>query len=235
MAKNYYVVLGLSPGASLDEIRSAYRQRAKEVHPDHAGGDSSAFVEVQEAYSVLSRPDRRRAYDEMVREVRVYGTSRAEPMRAPGPRVEPLRPTTEPVHLGDVSLGRSFRTFSPSFEEIFDRLWSNFSSLSRPKAEGPESLGLEIVLSPDEARHGGTARILIPARAVCPTCGGRGGIGYYECWRCSGEGAISGQFPVNVSFPSMIRGKHRVVIPLDSFGIRNLYLTAIFRVGSIPA
>jgi molecular chaperone DnaJ len=232
MAKNYYVILGLSPSASAEEIRDAYRQRAKEVHPDHSGGDCRAFIDVQEAYAILSRPDRRRAYDELVRDVRVYGTSRAEPMRAPAPGVEPLKPTTEPVHLGDISLLRSFQTVRPSFEEIFDRLWSNFGSLSRPKGERVENLGLEIVLSPEEARCGGTARLLIPARAVCPTCGGRGGIGYYECWRCSGEGAISGEFPMNVSFPPLHRGEHRVKIPLDSFGIRNFYLTLRFRLGN---
>jgi molecular chaperone DnaJ len=231
MAKNYYVILGLTPNASAEEIRDAYRHRAKEVHPDHAGGDNRAFIDVQEAYAVLSRPERRRAYDERVNEVRVYGTSRAEPMRSRGPRAEPLRPTTEPVHLGNISLSRSFQTFRPSFEEIFDRLWSNFGSLARPKGERLENLELELVLTPEEARRGGTARLLIPARAVCPTCGGHGGIGHYECWRCSGEGAISGEFPVNVSFPPLLHGEHRVRIPLDSFGIRNFYLTLRFRLG----
>jgi hypothetical protein len=48
-----FAVLGLAPGASWDEVRSAYRQRVKEVHPDH-GGDEESFHRVQEAYATAS-------------------------------------------------------------------------------------------------------------------------------------------------------------------------------------
>jgi len=70
---------------------------------------------------------------------------------------------------------------------------------------------------------------MVPARAVCPTCHGYGGVGLYECSRCAGEGAISGEVPVSVSFPAGIRQDHAVIISLERFGIMNLQLTVLFR------
>jgi len=235
MGKNYYIILGLSPEADQQQIKAAYRQRAKEYHPDRQSGDARRFIEIQEAYSVLRDPTARRAYDQRLHQTRVYRVSRPgapEPLTSRQARVEPLRPHTEPADLGEVSLLRSFDSFQPSFDEIFDRLWSNFSSLLRPKAERLESLNVEVVLTPAQARRGGHVRLRLPARAVCPTCGGRGGLDYYECWQCAGEGAVSGEYPVLVSFPTGIAHGYRTRIALDFLGIHNLYLMVHFRVRS---
>jgi molecular chaperone DnaJ len=62
--RDYYEVLGVSPGARADEIKRAYRQLARRYHPDISGDDrGSAFVEVARAYEVLRDPERRRSYD----------------------------------------------------------------------------------------------------------------------------------------------------------------------------
>ena len=61
---NYYEVLGLSREASQSEIRNAYRNLAKERHPDHPGGSAEEFSLLQEANAVLSDPNRRRQHDE---------------------------------------------------------------------------------------------------------------------------------------------------------------------------
>ena len=63
MPENYYIILGIPSKSSQEEIKSAYRRLAKEFHPDHYGENHSPFLNVQEAYSVLSDPVRRRAYD----------------------------------------------------------------------------------------------------------------------------------------------------------------------------
>ena len=64
LAKNYYVALGVSRDESSTGIRSAYHEIARRMHPDIAGpGDKSRFQEINEAYGVLSDPDRRRALD----------------------------------------------------------------------------------------------------------------------------------------------------------------------------
>ena len=62
--RDYYDVLGVSPGAGADEIKRAYRQLARRYHPDISGDDrGAAFLEVSRAYDVLSDPARRRSYD----------------------------------------------------------------------------------------------------------------------------------------------------------------------------
>jgi molecular chaperone DnaJ len=62
--RDYYDVLGVSPGAGADEIKRAYRQLARRYHPDISGDDrGSAFLEVARAYEVLRHPERRRSYD----------------------------------------------------------------------------------------------------------------------------------------------------------------------------
>ena len=61
---NYYEVLGVPREASQAEIRNAYRNLAKERHPDHPGGSAEDFSRLQEANAVLSDPNRRRRHDE---------------------------------------------------------------------------------------------------------------------------------------------------------------------------
>jgi DnaJ-class molecular chaperone len=231
MAKSYFAILGISPKATSAEIRSAYRRLAKEFHPDHYAGDSKRFLDVQEAYAVLGNSRRRRKYEQSIRKVR----SNAPLRSAAYPEPEPLIPVKGPVDIGEVSPVRSFQSLAPSFDEIFDWLWNNFSDLTRSKSGRVKNLTLEVTLTPEQARRGGNARIMVPARAVCPTCRGRGGVGFYECVRCAGEGVITGEMPVSVSFPPGLVKDHAVMLPLDRFGLPNTHITVLFRpTGSNP-
>src|SRR3989338_69511 len=64
MAKDYYNILGVSKGASDDEIKKAYRKLAHQHHPDKQGGDEKKFKEINEAYQVLSNKEKRAQYDQ---------------------------------------------------------------------------------------------------------------------------------------------------------------------------
>jgi len=225
MAKSYFAILGISADATPDEIRSAYRRLAKEFHPDHFAGGSKRFRDIQEAYSVLGDKRRRREYERNIRKVSPTTTLRPTPY----PEPEPLIPEEGPVDIGEVSPVRSFQSLTPSFDEIFDWLWNNFSDLTEPKSGRVQNLTLEVTLTPEQVHRGGNARIMVPAQAVCPTCRGYGGVGFYECARCAGEGAICGEIPVSVSFPPGLTKDHAVMIPLDRFGIRNVHITVLFR------
>ena len=225
MAKSYFAILGISPNANVDEIRSAYRRLAKEFHPDHYPGGSARFQDIQEAYTVLGNRRRRREYEQSIRKVPIKTTLSAS--RYPEP--EPLVPEERPVDLGEVSPVRSFHSITPSFDEIFDWLWSNFSDLTQPKSARVQNLSLEVTLTPEQARRGGNARVMVPTQAACPTCRGHGGVGFYECARCAGEGIISGEMPVSISFPPGLTKDHAVMIPLARFGIPNTHITILFR------
>jgi molecular chaperone DnaJ len=174
---------------------------------------------------VLGNTRRRRQYEKRISKVRL----KAPVKTASHPELESNLTEQEPFDFGQISPVRSFQTFTPSFDEIFDWLWANFSSLDQPKSGRVENLTLEILLNAEQANCGGNARIMIPAQAVCPTCYGNGGVGPYECMRCVGEGIISGEVPLCIAFPPGLRQDHAVMIPLDRFGIRNLHLTVLFR------
>jgi DnaJ-class molecular chaperone len=231
MAKSYFAILGISPNATVDEIRSAYRRLAKEFHPDHYTGSSERFRNIQEAYSVLGNRRRRRDYEQSIRKAPIRSPLR--PTTFPEP--EPLIPEDSPVDLDEVSPVRSFQSFTPSFDEIFDWLWSNFSDLTQPKSARVQNLTLEVTLTPEQARRGGNARVMVPAQAICPTCRGHGSVGLYECARCAGEGVITGEMPVTVSFPPDLSKDHAVMIPLDRFGIPNTHIIVLFRPTAIDS
>ncbi len=230
--KNYYLILGVERDSTQDQIKAAYRQQAKDLHPDYYGQDSVPFKNLQEAYAVLSDPERRRSYDRV--SAPRPGTANLRDRRGPEPLIRPqvqpelLIPDT-PVDLGDLSLRNSFHAFRPSFDELFDRIWQNFS-LQRPKVEEIRPLTVEIRVTRREAFRGGRVTLLVPAQLRCPDCRGRGCIGLFSCWRCNGDRVITGEYPVEISFPPGVTDNHVVQIPLNRLGINNVYLNVVFRV-----
>ena len=229
MPKDYYLILGVSANATLEEIKSAFRRRAMELHPDHSGRESEPFLEIQEAYAVLSDPDRRRSYD---RQSQVIPVRRApwgpasEPLVVRRSKIEPLKPTARRYD----TISGSLDNYRASFEDLFARFWNNFENWPQPKAKRTESLTLEAVLNPDEAIHGGTIRLQIPGVAICPACGGQAATGFHECSRCQGNGALAGYYPVEVKFHPNVRDGHTIRFSLRRFGIENLCLIVLFRV-----
>ena len=226
MAKSYFAILEVTSGATPHEVHSAYRRLVKEYHPDHYEGGSDRFRQIQEAYSILGDPVRREAYEKtLFKNMRVS----KGPGPMPYPEPEPLIPKQEAVDLGEISPVRSFERFNPSFDEIFDWLWDNFSNVGQTKSGRFQNLTLEVPLTRSQALSGGHTKVMLPARSRCPTCDGFGSVGFYQCHRCAGEGAVSGEVPVSITFPAGIMKDHAVVIPLDRFGIRNLHFTVLFR------
>lgn len=234
MPKNYYIILGIPNTSSQEEIKAAYRRLAKEYHPDRCDQGNSPFQVIQEAYSVLSDPSQRRAYDDrrQYRKFRGAHRVRVEPMSA-RPEPESLVPEQEPSGLTDVRLPRSFRTYRSSYETLFDRMLSNFTEGAHSFAGAAEPLSMVVTLPPDQAFRGGHIRISLPASLRCSDCHGHGGVGFYECWRCGGAGSISGDYPVMVSYPPGIPDGHVVRISLERFGMRDAHLNVRFRISDL--
>jgi DnaJ-class molecular chaperone len=226
---NPYRILGLSGQATPEDIRAAYRRRALELHPDHSGSGAEPFLELQEAYGILSDPQRRSAWDRK----RPRGV--VEPLTAPHRGAEPLRPVEPASGFREVSMFDSFDTYSPSWEELFDRWQGNLALGSRPKSERMESLTVDVPLSADQAACGGQMLLSVPARVPCRSCRGGGAVGGYLCWRCGGTGSVSGEVPLRVAYPAGLLDPYVVRLRLDRFGIRNTYLTVRFRVSAAEA
>ena len=179
---------------------------------------------------MLNDPQQRQHYDYQIKKARAKRTPRSF---GPEPLIPNRRKTVESLiqeDLDEISMTRSYKTYHPSFDEIFDRLWSNFGNLSHPKSETTRNLTVEVPVWPDQARHGGNVRILIPALVACPTCRGNGVVGPYECWRCTGEGSISEEYPLSIAIPADIEDGYVIEIPLSRFGIHNFYLQVSFRI-----
>lgn len=89
-----YAVLGLGPSATAEQVRAAYRAKAKQVHPDRPGGDAESFVAVRRAYDVLRDPVRRAELDR----ARTRPTVPSPPPAArptPGPDLSGVAATTD--------------------------------------------------------------------------------------------------------------------------------------------
>jgi curved DNA-binding protein CbpA len=120
MLPNYYAILGIPPTATLDEIRRAYRKAAFAAHPDR-GGSHHLMLRINEAWDVLSNPDKRRAYDlqrasppaPAARPSRPSGTSsrKPKPKRPPTSRPPTSRPPTFARIAGSL-FGRAINTFN---------------------------------------------------------------------------------------------------------------------------
>jgi hypothetical protein len=63
MPKDYYRILAIDPASGFEDIKKAYREKARLAHPDITGGDGKQFLDIQEAYTILSDPSLRRRYD----------------------------------------------------------------------------------------------------------------------------------------------------------------------------
>jgi molecular chaperone DnaJ len=234
MAANHYIILGITPGATQEQIKSAYRQKAKQLHPDYYGEDSSPFRAVQEAYEVLSDPQRRQVYDdELARQTcvpRPPGQVRwgaADPRECP---VEPLIPNERPVRWGGPQPQRSFEPLDPLFDAIFDHLWGDAGWPTEPAAREGEQIHVEISLTPAQARRGGQARFAIRMQTACPACGGSGREGFFLCRHCYGDGVTVQEHPVAVHWPAGVSESHTATVPLTRSGTYGPRLIAHFRI-----
>ena len=177
--RDYYDVLGVSPGAGADEIKRAYRQLARRYHPDISGDDRGAvFLEVSRAYDVLSDPTRRRSYDSDLRLHQGAGDNHG--------RAEWL---TDEVAID-----------FPSVASVLDRMRHSFFG------ETPVvGLNAEIVLSPQEAFWGATVPLDVPLRRTCTGCGGRGESWQDRCTHCGGGGEVASTHELKLRVPAGVR------------------------------
>ena len=182
MAKrDYYDVLGVQKGATADEIKKAYRSKAKELHPDRNTEDPEAetqFKEANEAYEVLKDADKKAAYDR-------FGHAAFEGGMGAG-----ARPGAGFGGQGD---------FASAFSDVFDDLFGDFMGGrggGRQRASRGSDLRYNLSVSLEEAYSGLQKTVSIPTSVTCGSCSGSGAEGGSEpatCPTCSGMGKVRAQ------------------------------------------
>jgi molecular chaperone DnaJ len=216
--KNYYLILGVSRSESPAGIRARFRDLARTLHPDVAGAHStSAFQKIAEAYAVLVNPLARRRHDaELARREGSSAVQRADPV-APR-RWEPVSLLADPLAV------------HPSFDALLKRLFRNFAGIGVPKAERPEGLTFEVILTPHEALRGVDVPVAVPRVESCDECEGTGRGWLFPCASCGGRGAIVTENVVRIQVPPLVRPESVIDVPLNGLGIHNLYLRLHVRI-----
>jgi molecular chaperone DnaJ len=205
--KNHYTILGITRGASPEGVRAAFLRLAKERHPDRAGEASTpAFREIQQAYDVLSDPDRRRLYDREFDQKTPTRRRYADHLTQQQD-VEPLIP--DPW---------SAVPRRPNRGPLFDRFPETLGQAVFPMTgHGPGSKGVidaAVLIGAAFAERGGLRTISIPVREICCHCSGTGILWPSPCPTCSRTGWIVREREFYLRLPPGIR--HGTVIHLRS-------------------
>ncbi|MCH5296142.1 MAG: molecular chaperone DnaJ [Ruminococcus sp.] len=173
--RDYYEVLGVSKGASDDEIKKAYRQSAKKYHPDLHPGDKDCeekFKEVNEAYEVLSDADKKARYDQ-------FGHAGVDPNFGAG--AGGGSPFGQGIDLDDI--------FSSFFGGFGGRRSSNVNAPQRGS-----DIEAELYISFDESAKGCKKEVKYNCISTCDECHGTGaqpGTQAKTCSACGGSGKVT--------------------------------------------
>jgi DnaJ-class molecular chaperone len=210
--KDYYKILGVAKMASAEDIKKAFRKLARKYHPDVNPGDKAAeakFKEINEAYEVLSDPDKRHKYDTLGpnwQEQFGFGAG------TPQPRTRTYTSPPTGAGVGGRSstggTGYDFEDptgFSDFFETLFGRRGAGSSSTSTARGRTPlrgADIEQPVEITLREAYTGASRAYNIEAPEPCATCGGTGRIGTRVCGVCGGTGTILRAHRVEVKIPA---------------------------------
>lgn len=173
---DYYEILGIGKSASADEIKKAFRKLAVKYHPDKQGGDEAKFKEANEAYEVLSNPDKRQRYDQ-------FGHAGVGGASGGGNPFGGFNGQGQNINFdfGDLGLGDIFGSFFGGQQQ-------------RTRSPRGQDIATEVVLDFDEAVFGAQKELAMELEASCKHCHGNGaepGFGTKTCPTCRGAGQIN--------------------------------------------
>jgi curved DNA-binding protein len=206
--KDYYEILGVSRNAGDEEIRNAFRRLARQYHPDKNRNNAEAedrFKQINEAYEVLSNPERRNQYDDF-----------AEAWEAGLTSDEAWKNFNRRSQFTEAG-SNHFRFDNQGFSEFFGELF-NRNGQGRPRSR-PESskandhnidgrgddLEADVWVTLEEVINGAVRTISMKRSVKCSICLGMGQYNAHPCESCSGTGNLIRNEAVKVKIPKAIR------------------------------
>ncbi|MFC3080594.1 molecular chaperone DnaJ [Phenylobacterium terrae] len=199
--RDYYEILGVPRGCDEAALKASFRKLAMEHHPDRNGGceDASArFKEINEAYSVLSDPQKRAAYDR-------FGHAGVNGMNGAG---------------GGAGMHDVHDIFNEVFGDVFGDMFGGRGRRSSGPARG-QDLRYDLEITLEQAYAGAEVEITVPSAMTCETCSGSGarpGTSPTTCGSCGGQGrvrATQGFFSIERSCPRCGGTGRLVLDPCD--------------------
>ena len=198
--RDFYEVLGVTRNATDDEIKKAYRKLAMKWHPDRNPGDKNAeeqFKSIQNAYEILSDPDKRAAFDR-------YGHAGVDPNAA------------------GMGGGAGGAAFSDAFGDIFGEIFGGARRGGGAQVYRGADLKYSMEITLEQAAAGFETEIRVPSWETCDTCDGSGakpGTSPVTCRTCNGSGAVrmqQGFFSVQQTCPTCHGSGKEIKDPCNS-------------------
>lgn len=201
--RDYYQILGLSRGASADEIKKAYRRLARQYHPDlHSGTKKTEmekrFKELNEAHEVLSDPESRKKYDQ-------YG--------AQWEQAEAFERAKAQARAQGFGEGQTRSSFGGEhFTDMFENLFGGRGRTAAPHgfAVQGEDLETEVGITLREVLTGASKRVSLQETVPCATCQGTGTLRNRPCPSCHGAASTIDTNTLEVKIPAGVQDGTRV-------------------------
>lgn len=177
--RDYYEVLGVGKDADANAIKKGFRQMAKKYHPDNNPGDKTAeekFKEVNEAYEVLSDPQKKQMYDQ-------YGHAAFDQTQGGG----------ADGYGGFGGFSGDMGDMGDIFGDLFGGMFGGGSRASRNGPQKGANVHASIRISFEEAVFGCEKELTLNLKETCECCGGSGakkGTSPVTCTKCGGKGQI---------------------------------------------
>ena len=180
MSKDYYNILNVQKTASPDEIKKGFRKLAHEYHPDKKGGDEKKFKEINEAYQVLSNPEKKQQYDQ-------FGTTFEQAQSQGQGGFGGFNGQAGGFNINMEDLGDMFGGFS----DIFG--FGGGGTRAKSRARRGQDIGIDLMLDFKEAVFGVEKTIDLHKTITCEHCTGTGGEPNSKvttCSICKGSGQV---------------------------------------------
>ncbi|MEQ8169030.1 MAG: J domain-containing protein [Candidatus Eremiobacterota bacterium] len=208
--KDYYKILSVDKKSDIKTIKNAYRKLARKYHPDVNPNDPHAeerFKEINEAYEVLSDPEKRKKYD-------LLGNNWNKVYTGPGGFSGTGFPGFENINFDFQDLG-DLGGFSDFFKTFFGGQRGAAPGASAwqrntvpPKRGRDLTYPIEITL--EEAYKGVERSLQVQIQDICPHCRGEGLSGRHSCSNCQGSGRIYKQRKISVKIPPGVKDSSKV-------------------------